>query len=1444
MPTIKTVFVLEDQVSPALNNIGNTGDAVLSNIENAAAAVNAVMNNTAESTSQTAVSLSELSTAGSELASQSRSIADVLEAEAQKAQNSASKYRERADQMASAADYARKYHESLKNEMFQTDNLTEAMKENAQAALEEAERLEKAAKAADKKAVKAEKAAESAERMSEAAQKEAQAALEEAERLEKAAEESEKKASKTEKLAKSAEKTAEASEKAAQANLEEAEGLEKAAAEAEKKASKTEKLAESAEKTAEASEKAAQANLEEAESLEKAAEESEKKASKTEKLAESAEKTAEASEKAAQANLEEAESLEKAAEAAEKTAQAEEQLSDSAGMVVSEENKAANALDKSEKEAEEYSEAMTKAAGESEKLGEKGTGAITDLKDVIVNAGIVMGLKKIGDAFLECSRSAAEFESGIAKVSTIADTSRVSLSTIEADIMSLSRKTGQSAGDITEASYQAMSASVDTASAVQFVDEANKLAVGGFTQQATAADVLTTAINAYGLQVAEATRLSDMLIMTQNLGKTTVDELAQNMGRVIPLASAYNVEMDNVSAAYAEMTKNGIATAESTTYIKSMLNELGSSGSEVSKVLTEQTGQSFAQLMQDGYSLGDVLQVLGQSVDGNTTAFNNLWGSQEAGIGALSLFNSGAAAFNGTLREMQGSAGATEKAYSAMTDTTEFASQRMSNSFSNLKLTVGGQLNPVMEELYNKTADIVDSFTGFADEHPGVVAGLTAVGTGLTVATLAVTGFTVVTKLSTLAVKAFTSVMNANPVFALASGVITLVSAVSAFSEVMEGNSGVEDYTGTMGECRTEIEATEEKYKAICETYGANSSAAKALAGELDTLNAQYVKGGGVLADYGQKAAEAEEELRQTQDSIRESYDAIANTQNGGMTAISMLESLSNKSQKTNADLDMMSQYADYLNDTFNCNIEVDYDTGKLTGFDPADASSLILDARNEAKRQTAMDFLTSADEQNKYIDNLKKLQQAKQDYAELEKEIQKASTDLSYVNDSGRDIWDEYENLPEEIERLQNIVNKNSETFREQAAVIDETGETYNILMESLESAAEAEDEATEKAQEHTEVLSAEEQGAQAATEVLSGMSDEILELCGAYDEAYNSAYESFKGQFGLFDEAKAQADATVENAQAAQDSQLQYWTQYGENIELLSQTSAESLGVTQENYNALMEHLRSGDQEAAGLTQSVVDHIENGEKEAVAALANTYGEVDSKQKEVAANTAEWTTDFNNKLQDCVDEATNKVSNDLNLSAEARASGVNTINAYAQAIQNQKSSAVSAAQSVVDSVRAVFDKSNITYTVPEGTSSSSKVGPQPYDIKRGYASGTLSAEPGVALVGEEGPELVMFRGGETVYTADETERIIKGNSDRPLYVPPGESGTAQSDNQPGAVPCRKIELEINGKGKIEMKSGTDKNEVVKIMQENLKPVLYEIVSEEFFEEGDYAYEY
>ena len=1333
MPTIKTVFVLEDQVSPALNNIGDAGNTVLSGIENAASAVNAVMNNTAESTSQTAVSLSELSTAGSELASQSRSIADVLEAEAQKAQNSASKYRERADQMASAADYARKYYESLESEMLQTDNLTEAMKENAQVALKEAERLEKAAKAADKKAVKAEKAAESAERMSEAAQKEAQAALEEAE------------------------------------------------------------------------------------------------------------------------------SLEKAAEAAEKTAQAEEQLSDTAGMVASEENKAANALDKSEKEAEEYSEAMTKAAGESEKLGEKGTGAITDLKDVIVNAGIVMGLKKIGDAFLECSRSAAEFESGIAKVSTIADTSRVSLSTIEADIMSLSRKTGQSAGDITEASYQAMSASVDTASAVKFVDEANKLAVGGFTQQATAADVLTTAINAYGLQVAEATRLSDMLIMTQNLGKTTVDELAQNMGRVIPLASAYNVEMDNLSAAYAEMTKNGIATAESTTYIKSMLNELGSSGSEVSKVLTEQTGQSFAQLMQNGYSLGDVLQVLGQSVDGNTTAFNNLWGSQEAGIGALSLFNSGAAAFNGTLREMQGSAGATEKAYSAMTDTTEFAAQRMSNSFSNLKLTIGGQLNPVMEELYNRVADTIDSFTTFAEENPEVVAGISSLVTGISMATVVATGFNGIIKVVIPSLKALGVAAKANPVIAIVSGVTALATAVSTFKKVMDGNEEkVEAYNGTLEQCRTELEATETAYENVSRMYGENSSAASNLAEKLSTLNAQYEQGGGRLAEIEEKANAAASKMDELNQAVQSQYNELDTMQLNGFQAIAMLESLSSKSEITNTDLDLMSKHADYLNDTFNCNIVVDYDTGEITGINPKAISDMIMDTYQEKKIKISMDELSNQEFVDSYASSFAALAAAQKEYdnaltlyGEKADELHQKYLDAVENNDGEttqemKRAWKAYHKFGEKIEKPKLALDEAQKKFDEadskakmHCMTIDETGETYRLFTDSIKESSGAVGIFSENADELNQILTSE----QIVSDIWGSKKDEIRELAEEYEEAFNATRSSMDNMFGLFEKAEMDLSEafSLEGAMDNIESQLEYFEQYETAVAELSQLGFDNnvlSSLDPEQAVKFYQELNEMDTEAA---KGKVDEI--NEK------MGKLSEVKDKASETMLGLNEELTQKFSDMQKDMETAVDEMITDMDRNSEAGEAAKKTMEGYIKQLKSNGDSAVLEAENIGARIASALSSSSKITPLASGAVSlinqSSKIfGPQPYDIKRGYATGTLSAEPGVALVGEEGPELVMFRGGETVYTADETERIIKGNSDRPLYVPPGESGTAQSDNQPGAVPCRKIELEINGKGKIEMKSGTDKNEVVKIMQENLKPVLYEIVSEEFFEEGDYAYEY
>lgn len=306
-----------------------------------------------------------------------------------------------------------------------------------------------------------------------------------------------------------------------------------------------------------------------------------------------------------------------------------------------------------------------------------GSALVGSLTKVVVAAGIG---KMLQSAFT----GGTAFESAMAKVGTIADTTKVPLESLSSQVLQVSGDMHIGANEIAEAAYQAISAGQDTGNAVAFAGQASMLATAGFTSTTSAVDILTTALNAYGKGADEAGHVSDVLLTTQNLGKTSVDELAGSMGRVIPLAAAYNVSMENLSSGLAIMTANGIATAEASTYTKSMLNELGDTGSSVGKILKQQTGKSFSELNADGKSLGDVLQVLYDSVGGNATKFAGLWSSVEAGTGALSLASSGADKFNGVLQQMQADSGATQTAYDTMTNTMAYKLDGVKTNAQNL----------------------------------------------------------------------------------------------------------------------------------------------------------------------------------------------------------------------------------------------------------------------------------------------------------------------------------------------------------------------------------------------------------------------------------------------------------------------------------------------------------------------------------------------------------------------------------------------------------------------------------------------------------------------------------------------------------------------------------------------------------------------------------------
>ena len=313
-------------------------------------------------------------------------------------------------------------------------------------------------------------------------------------------------------------------------------------------------------------------------------------------------------------------------------------------------------------------------------------------------------------------RNGSIYETSLAKVGTIADLGKLSIQKLGSQITDMSNTMGIAATDIAEATYQAISAGQDTANPVEFAGQAAKLATAGFTSTTSAVDILTTALNAYGLSADQATHVSDVLLTTQNLGKTSVDELSSSMGRVIPLAAAYNVSVENLSSGLAVMTANGIATAEATTYTKSMLNELGDTGSTVGKILQQQTGKSFAQLSADGKSLGDVLQVLYDSVGDDGTAFAGLWSSVEAGTGALSLVSGGADKFNGVLAQMVDSAGATDTAYQTMTDTFQHSMESLQTTAENLSIDLFEAMEPGLKEAANWGTDCLNTLTSALNE--------------------------------------------------------------------------------------------------------------------------------------------------------------------------------------------------------------------------------------------------------------------------------------------------------------------------------------------------------------------------------------------------------------------------------------------------------------------------------------------------------------------------------------------------------------------------------------------------------------------------------------------------------------------------------------------------------------------------------------------------------
>lgn len=290
-------------------------------------------------------------------------------------------------------------------------------------------------------------------------------------------------------------------------------------------------------------------------------------------------------------------------------------------------------------------------------------------------------------------------------------------------VLAASENMGRLPNEVIPALYQSLSAGVPQENVFEFLDTAHAAALGGVTELETAVDGISSVVNAYGSDVMGATEASDLMFTAVRLGKTTFGELSSSLSNVTPLASGMGVSFGDVTAALAAMTSQGTPTAQATTQMRSLLQELGTAGTEVADTFTELAGETFLEFVQNGGNTAEALQLLEKHAADTGVPLQDMFGNVRAGLGALQLTGKGMDTFMANLEEMEGSAGATDAAYQRMNQgfarTIEVLKAKATTTF----IKIGDALSPLIKMIGEKFLTALDDLSPVLDKVTGFISG-------------------------------------------------------------------------------------------------------------------------------------------------------------------------------------------------------------------------------------------------------------------------------------------------------------------------------------------------------------------------------------------------------------------------------------------------------------------------------------------------------------------------------------------------------------------------------------------------------------------------------------------------------------------------------------------------------------------------------------------------
>lgn len=999
---------------------------------------------------------------------------------------------------------------------------------------------------------------------------------------------------------------------------------------------------------------------------------------------------------------------------------------DAAG--VSTDNLAAKDAELTEK-IKELTEEQKKAAEGAGEFGNAGVEALEAVGGAIAAAGIAEGVKAIADAYKECVNVSAEFGQAMSNVEAIADATGAEMNALTAEAKELGATTKFTAKESADAmGYMAM-AGWDASEMLSGMNGVINLAAAAGEDLAQVSDIVTDNLSAFGLQASDTAHFADVLAAAAANSNTNISIMGETFKNSSSVAGALGYSIEDVAVMVGLMANNAVKGSRAGTALRNIFNGLLGGVTLTAQAFGE---LDYSAVNYDGSMKGlmETTQDLRKYFDQMTESEKVMNAQNIAGMrgynGLLAILNATDEDFQNLYASVNDCTGAAERMAKVKLDNLNGDITIMNSAMEALQNTVGEQFNPELRELTQLGTELLNGVNQFIKDNPALAKGIMA-GTGALMAMgTAIVGVNAAIKVFQ-ALNLASLFTTAGPLLGVAAGIAGVAAVAVGMNEALrDGGQAVRELTGAAREMNAAMEEAEAAHESTAVEILATADTADFYIGKLKEMEAAEGENARQSQDYQNTLALLLRTMPELSNCISQTTDEYGRSTYALKTDTDAL-SANTEEWKKNA---QAKAYQDYINSLY-------------------DQYGAVLQETAENEIGLTMAQHQAGEANKKYNATIQRMNELWAEASEKAEAQNKADGTLAdaadYLTQEYYDLESSLAGLNQELADAESDVTAHEKAIQRDAEAVAEAEENMSLaekawkdLMETLGLYTDGEDDLAD--------------GEQAVQDALDGTIKKVDELTNAYAEAYKEASESFSGQFGLFDEAKKDADATIEAAQAALDTQLAYWQGYAANISVLKEQSADSLHVTEENYGALMAYVRSGTPEAAGLAADMVKAINEGNTQALTDLANTLGEISENQDQAAQNVADWTTGMSEEMDQFVKDVEEDVG-ELDMSEEAAEYGRATVQAY-----------VDAAEGMIKPVRDAYMR--------VARAASVALGPAKYadsawyaNGNRGYAGGTENAPPGWAWVGEEGPELMRMHGGEQILPNNISQQVAESYS-------------------------------------------------------------------------------